>query len=358
MTELLRAVKADLTSRRMLPLLVVAALALLAAGAYALTAGGGASKTPPPSAPVAAAPPVEGPAVSAAPANPNAALAETTSGAAFQHGGNIHNPFKPLPGTEEPAASGATGASAGGGGSSSTSSGSGASGSGSAGSAATSGSGSGEAPSGAEGTSSGSEGSGSEGNGNKLGTTVYSVSLKVQRVSESGAPIGKAQRFAGLERLSILPSRKLPLLAYLGVTGTGEAVFALLQPMILHGSAKCVPGPANCEGIELKAQKSEELQYLKPNGEVVAYELKVTSIQRTATTAKAAEAAHRRISKSGSDLVRKLKVTMPAPIHFSNELGVVLGVSKAIAQAGEGAGGPGAAGNAKAVGRSLRAQPE
>jgi len=103
MNDVLKSLKADLTSRRMLPLLVLVIAALVAAGAYAALSGGSSGATPVAAVPVTPAPSSSGAGTgstalaSAAPADPTAADAETTSGARYQHQGGAHNPFIGLP---------------------------------------------------------------------------------------------------------------------------------------------------------------------------------------------------------------------------------------------------------------------
>lgn len=331
MNEMLKSLKADLLSRRMLPLLILAAVALLGAAGYAV-AGGSSAPPPAPSSTVAAAPPVEGPSVSAAPANPHAALAETTSGGSFQHTGHMRNPFAPLPGSEsEEASSASTGST----GATSTTTGSnGSSGSTSAGEEPSSSGQSATSGEGSTGTgSTGGEASGAGSTGSlPSASTIYDVSVKLVKLDESGKPTGSPQRFSGVQRLTPLPSRKRPMVAFYGVAANGEAVFVLLTPAILHGPASCLPSPANCEGIALKQGEGEELQYLTSADKVIAYRLKVTKIAKISATASAARAAHRRISKQGSKLIAGMRLSMPDGIHYSQELGVLLGVSRAIAE--------------------------
>lgn len=312
MNDLLQSIKADLTSRQMLPLLVLAVLGLIAAGGYALLGGSSPSAgAPAPRATSVSAsvPPVEGPSVSGAPANPHAALAETTSGGWYQHGGKVHNPFKPLPTKEAPGGSGGQSATASGGGSS----GSG----GSAGNGSSGGSAAEGAP-GGEGSAEGGEGSpgggeGHPGTGEEIprALTLYKVSATLTKLDEEGKPTGAPQTFTEMIPVRALPSKKKPLLAFLGVAkDRTDAVFLLVEPAILHGSAKCVPSPSDCEGIELAAHKGEELQYLEANGEVVAYELRVTEVKSFAgSEVGAAAKASKRGSKGAAELIAKLHLT-------------------------------------------------
>lgn len=316
MSELLQSLKADLLSRRMLPLLVLAVVGLFAAAGYAMLGGTASSSTTPPtgaSTPTASIPPVEGPSVSVAPPNPHAALAETTSGGYYQHSGKMHNPFKPLEGSEASSGSKESGGGEGG-----------SKGSGEEGGEGSSG-GEGGSTGGGEGSSGGSGGEEGGSTGGEVtpgGTTgeegvpstvpLYTVSATLTRIDEEGKPLSKPQTFTEMVPVKPLPSKKKPLLAFLGVAKGGEkAVFLLVAPAILHGKAKCVPSPGNCEGIELAANQSEELQYLDANGDVIAYELKVTKLTKSSTTgsAAAAKASTGTGGKAASKLIAKLHLT-------------------------------------------------
>ena len=98
MNELLTSLKSDLLDRRLLPVLVLLGAILAAAVAYAVLGGGSGS----PATPVARVAPTNngssGPSlsVSAAASNQNAAVAETTEGARYQHHSGARNPFSPL----------------------------------------------------------------------------------------------------------------------------------------------------------------------------------------------------------------------------------------------------------------------
>ena len=99
MIEFLQSLRSDLSSRRLLPFVALAAVALIAAVAYAVTGGSGSS-TP---KPVASLPSISvtGSAsalpVTVAPTNPNEAVSETPGGVRYQSEGATRDPFIPLP---------------------------------------------------------------------------------------------------------------------------------------------------------------------------------------------------------------------------------------------------------------------
>ncbi len=322
MSGLLSSLKADLTSRRMLPLLAIAGLALL--GALAFVALGSKSSAPTTSttapAPTEHVAALPGPTVSAAPANPNAAASETTVGATYQHRGKMRNPFAPVPGTSSPkSASSSNGG--GGSGASGTSSSSGGGGAPSTGGSPPS--------SGGSGAGSGSSGSprpsGEGSSGTPASIALYHVDVSLQRLSEEGKPVGKPQSFHDVIELQPLPSKRKPLVAPEGVTGNGTGLaFVLIGEEIIHGKATCIPSPANCQVIDLKLGVPEELQDLEEDGTVVSYKLTVTKIEKVSGSASAASAHP---SAAGSALLVRRHLSIPSSAAFDGKLGTIVGNS-------------------------------
>src|SRR6185312_5214722 len=113
--ELFASIRADLTDRRLLPLVALVGACLVAAVAYALLGGSGGSGT---TGGVSNVPTVTPPAgIAVTGATPEHAVAETTDGFKEQSSGKARNPFDALPGAA--AASAASSSSGTGGGSSS-----------------------------------------------------------------------------------------------------------------------------------------------------------------------------------------------------------------------------------------------
>lgn len=316
MNELLTSLKADLSSRRMLPLVGLAVVALIAALAYVALASKSGSSTAPriPASPVTSVAPLPGPPVASAPANPNAALSETTVGAGYQHGGNMHNPFSPLPGSGESQQGSSSASSA-----SSSSSASG--GSGSAGSSNGAGESSGGEGSGSAGGGSSSSGGSTEASKAGSGSspapvTLYHATAKLEQISETGEPVGKPQVFSDLKPLQPLPSKHDAKLVAVGAIHEGKQfVFVLAQEAILHGSASCLPGPAHCEAIALGIGHSEELQYLTASDTVVTYKLTVVKIEKATASAAKAKAASR-VSPAGKALMTNRQLSLPSGISL------------------------------------------
>lgn len=297
MNELLQSIKADLLSRRLLPVLVLLCVGLL--GAVAFVALGGKQEAKPPT-PVAAAPLPSGLPVTIAPPSATAAVSETPAGSRYQAHDPSRNPFLPLPGAAGTANAAAASSSSKSQGSSSSST-----------SSSTTGS-----NSGASGGSSGSSGGGT--------TTAPKAKPPAKKTSSKKptdfkprpdllfdvsvlfgpAPASPEQQptltpFEELKLYEPLPAAKTPLLVYIGVTKVGEkAAFALVVPPILRGPAVCVPSQSQCQAIALAAGQTEELEYVKSSGEAVAFELKVVKVAHR-SSASGASAKARRISKAG-----------------------------------------------------------
>jgi len=289
--------KEDLLGKRMLPFLVVLAVALVAAVGYAVL-GGGSSSPPTPvtaSAPAGASAAVGDIAVSQAPANPNQPVSETTEGTSKQHHGIAHNPFTPLP--EAKKASSASTAS------STTSSSSSPSTTPSAGSTPSAPSSGGTTPTTPKETT-------------PAKPKVYvhyhvTAQLGVVPVVAEGAPAQPAQlkTYKDMALDEPLPDKANPQLVFLGVVlRTGkEALFGLSGAAILHGSGSCQPSATQCQAIDLQVGQSETLEVVEADGSTVTYELKLTSISKTTSTASTARVrdAFRAQAKAARELARR-----------------------------------------------------
>lgn len=312
MNELLQSIKADLLSRHMLPLLAVAGVALLGALAYVALGSGGEAKQPtlPPAAPVSSGLPV-----AIAPPSTTAAAAETPAGIQYQTQGSTRDPFTPLAGSSvaSPVASttaGTTTSSAAGnsGGASSSS------GAGSPGGTGSSGGGSSTPTphSGGKGSSSPKPPSPpSSGPVPKRNTPVspkpevvqfYNVSALFGPVPSGPGGQPTLTPYDNMKKLEPLPTPKTRWIVFAGVNpseGKQRAVFGLVVPAILRGGASCYPSATNCQWIELQAGKSEELEYVKPDGQLAAYELEVVKIEKRSSRAGTSEVKAMQISRAG-----------------------------------------------------------
>jgi hypothetical protein len=279
MSDFFNSLKSDLLDRRFLPVLALLGFALVAAIAYAVLGAGGSSTS---STPSVASAPVAGAsaaiAITQAPANPNQAVAETTSGALKQHSGKARNPFTPLPGAKAQSSSAAASSSTPAAGSSSSSSGSGKSTS----------NGGGTAPAATPKPSTPA----------KPRFYIHfhvTAQFGVVPALVPGAPAQSAQlkTYPDMALNEPLPGKE-PQLVYLGVElSTGkDAAFALTGEAILHGSATCKPSPTQCQAIVLAPGQSETLEVVSSTGQAITYELKLLGITKSVSSSASAAHAH------------------------------------------------------------------
>ena len=308
MSNLLTSIKADLLDRRLLPLVALVAVALIAAIAYAAMGGSGSPSTPAVTA--NANPAVQATAglqVSTSVADKS--VAETTDGVKDQRSGKAHDPFTPLAGAAGTSTS-----------TSSTST--------SSSSSSTSSSGS-------------SEGSSKSGGSSGSETTKTETSKKTKTKPKPSFhvavlfglfPAGATPEtvtltpYENLKLQAPLPSIKQPLIVFRGVTVGGKsATFTLIGEAILHGNGNCLPNASQCEAIDLKPGQSEQLDYLKANGEASTYELRVVSI--TAASASASTASVKSgwaESKAGQELLRHRGLLSVPFLRYSSRPGVLV----------------------------------
>ncbi len=295
MSAILRSLKSDLLDRRLLPILLLLGLALAGAVAYVVLDGGGSSPSgaSPSSAAIApaATPGAQGPAlpVSQAPADPNAAAAETTDGARYQHKAGSHDPFTPLEGKVAAAKPSAAGSSSSAQSSSSPES-KPSSSTKSSPTTSTTPSSSGGSPS--------TPPASTQVAPKPKPKPVYLVTVQFGRMSSVPGVLPQLTPYLDLKRLQELPSSDDTLIVFGGARANGKgALFALSREAILKGQAACIPSASQCEVIDLTAGASEELTYLEPDGESVPYELKVVSIELAKSRAAAARAARARAAR-------------------------------------------------------------
>jgi hypothetical protein len=329
MSEMLNSLKADLTSSRIRPFLLLAVALLVGAIAYAVISGK-ASGGPVAATPPVKAPTVPGPSVSQAPANPNEAVAETTNGGKYQHSGRVHDPFKPLPGSKSESPSAIEATSSGASGATSTESGGSSSPEGSSGTGETTSGGSGETTSGGSGETT-SGGAGGEPATNAK-ATIYAAALSLKRLGEGGEAGSAPELFGELTSLDVLPSKGEKLLAYAGAQAGGKGALVLLvMPAIVHGDARCLPSGASCEAIYLKPKQAEELQYLQSGGETATYTLTLTKISTRSVAASEAAAANAQLLPGEREELEVLGVSLPPKVHFSTAVeGTLEGLGEAL----------------------------
>jgi hypothetical protein len=310
MNAFIDSLKADLLNRRVLPFLIALGVALVAALAYAILGGGSETPSAPAASAVAPGAGAAGIDVTSATANPDKAIAETTSGRPKVR---LHakDPFKPLP--EPKAKSASTSSSS----SSSTSSSSG---------------GSSAASSSPESSSSGSSSSSSSGSSSsgapapktskpakpKPPAPVYEVDVQFGPVSTTSGQSTQPTPYNELKPAAQVPSSTSPIVVYSGATKDGKsATFKLAAEVIVPASATCEPSATQCESIVLKPGQSVELTYLPPNGgATVAYRLELVSVTPLkASAAKAHKAAAAKAHKAAAARARKASAAKAGFTH-------------------------------------------
>jgi hypothetical protein len=273
----------------------------VAAVVYTVLGGSGSSATAPTSpAPVSTG--VAGIAVSLAPPNAQASVGETTSGSSDQHGGISRDPFTPLAIPKAQTTSTKTGGSTSSSSKTSTQ------------------------------TSSSSQGAGGTTPSKpstpakpKTPAVAYRVAV-LFGVAPPGTPPQQLQLtpYANIARMTPLPSAKLPLLVFRGVTTGGKsATFTVVGEVILRGGGVCLPRASQCQAIDLQPGQTEEVEYLPARGEAVTYQLQVVTISSSKAAASAA-ALHAE-SKVGRELLRrKGRMTLPWGLRYSYTRGVLV----------------------------------
>ncbi len=307
MNEFLGSLKADLLDRRLLPLVALVAAGLVAAIAYVVLDGGSSAATPTAAAPSVSSSTAAG--LETSQKTPETAVAEVTSGAAVQHHGDARNPFLPL---SQPKAKTAT---------TSTSS-----------SSSTTSSSSSTSSSGAATGSSGGSTPSTPSTPTKPSTpakpkTIYHVAVMFGQLPVAATT--PLTPYENLKLLTPLPSSTQALIVFRGVTAGGKsATFTLVGEAILHGEGSCLPSATQCEAIDLQSGKAEQLEYLSSTGQVLSYELKVTSItSEKASTASVKYALHGE-SKAGRELLSHDGLMAIPYLHYSADAGVLVFASR------------------------------
>jgi len=90
---------------------------------------------------------------------------------------------------------------------------------------------------------------------------AYGVALSITN------SVGGVDTIDPLARLSILPSNEQPRLVELGVLKGGSRVLFALQPGTkVYGPGSCIPGPIDCEILELGQDQTESVSTQTPTG--------------------------------------------------------------------------------------------
>ncbi len=141
-------------------------------------------------------------------------------------------------------------------------------------------------------------------------TQAYDVALAITTA------MGGVNTTDPLERLSVIPSDRHPMLVELGVAQDSHRVLFAVQPgTIVSGPGACTPGPIDCEILSLAANQTEKLSTQTGGGglsEVAQFQ--VTAIKaKTYRSSAAANRARRAHSSAGRALLTK---TSPAALSL------------------------------------------
>ena len=90
------------------------------------------------------------------------------------------------------------------------------------------------------------------------------------------------KRYATVQRLGLIPSRKLPLIMFLGVSSDHETgVFMVDSRLSQGGEGRCVPKDTLCTFLELKATASQDEHHFR-DADGNEYMLRLRGLHRTA----------------------------------------------------------------------------
>jgi hypothetical protein len=93
------------------------------------------------------------------------------------------------------------------------------------------------------------------------------------------------KRYATVQRLGLVPSRRLPLLMYLGVSTDHEtAVFMVDSRLSQGGEGRCVPKASQCTFIELRATPEQDEHHFR-DADGNEYLLRLRRLVRTTASA-------------------------------------------------------------------------
>ena len=123
----------------------------------------------------------------------------------------------------------------------------------------------------------------------------YSVTLAITNSS------GGINSIDPLQRLSLLPSQREPMLVELGVLQGGSRVLFAVEPgTVLSGPGTCVPGPIDCEILSVAQGQTEKVSLSTKNGVTPVALFAVTGISViNHSSAAASQKARRAQSAAG-----------------------------------------------------------
>jgi hypothetical protein len=151
-------------------------------------------------------------------------------------------------------------------------------------------------------------------------TQAYSVSLAITDSS------GGFNTLDPLERLSVLPSQKQPMLIELGVLKGGNRVLFVVQPgAAVNGPGTCTPGPIDCAILSLGVGAVENLGRQTAKGNVPVAQFAVTAVKANDYPSKsAADKARKQESAFGRGLLNKSTASALSLFQYDASVGAVI----------------------------------
>jgi hypothetical protein len=148
----------------------------------------------------------------------------------------------------------------------------------------------------------------------------YQVSLAVTSAS------GDLNTIDPLQRLSVLPSVKQPLLTELGVLQGGKQVVFVVEPgAVVGGPGTCTPGPIDCEILTLSPGQTEGLSQQTPTGSSPVDLFAVNSITAADhPSAAAANQARHAASEAGRELLANTSLGALSLFQYDPSVGAVV----------------------------------
>jgi hypothetical protein len=151
-------------------------------------------------------------------------------------------------------------------------------------------------------------------------TQAYHVTISITNSA------GGLDTIDPVQRLSLIPSEKRPLLVELGVLNGGRRVLFAVQPgTVVSGPGTCTPGPIDCEILSLGQDQVEQLSMQSATGVVSVAQFAVTAIRADQySSAAAANKARRTASAAGSRLLSQSTLSALSLFQYQPSLGAVV----------------------------------
>jgi hypothetical protein len=145
-------------------------------------------------------------------------------------------------------------------------------------------------------------------------------------------PTGRAYTINSLERLTVLPSQRRPLLIELGVLKGGHRVlFAVAPGTVVRGPGACTPGPLDCQILSLAPNQIEAVATTDATGRLSGALVAVTAIKANGyASSTAADKARRAESAVGRRLLKAAKLKALARFRYQEILGAVVDLGTAV----------------------------